>query len=81
MVIISPPLVFTLHWSHGHSCEHVTVCLQRINKIAFIPIYFRNFGRNLKLSLFIGGLGNSAIFGVTYWKTSDFRILPRYAYC
>ena len=42
---------------------------------------FHNFGRNLKLSLFIGGLGNSAIFGVTYWKTSDFRILPRYAYC
>ena len=43
MVIISPPLVFTLHWSHGHSCDHVTVCLQRINKNAFIPIYFRIF--------------------------------------
>ena len=48
---------------------------------SLITTFFINFGRNLKLSLFIGGLGNSAIFGVTYWKTSDFRILPRYAYC
>ena len=43
--------------------------------------FFRNFGRNLKPSLFIGGLGDNAIFEVTIWKPSDFRILPRYAYC
>ena len=42
---------------------------------------FRNFGRNLKLSLFIGGLRDNAIFEVTNWKPSDFHILPRYAYC
>jgi len=40
-----------------------------------------NFGRNLKPSLFIGGLGDNAVFEVTIWKPSDFRILPRYAYC
>jgi len=43
--------------------------------------FFRNFGRNLKPSLFIGGLGDNAVFEVTIWKPSDFRILPRYAYC
>ena len=42
---------------------------------------FSNFGRNLKLSLFIGGLRDNAVFEVTNWKPSDFRILPRYAYC
>jgi hypothetical protein len=40
----------------------------------------RSFGKNLKLSLFIGGLRDCAIFEVTNWKPSDFRILPRYAY-
>jgi len=42
--------------------------------------FFCNFGRNLKPSLFIGSLGANAIFEVTIWKPSDFRILPRYAY-
>jgi len=51
-------------------------------KVSFVlHSIFRNFGRNLKLSLFIGGLGDNAVFEVTIWKPSDFRILPRYAYC
>ena len=43
--------------------------------------FFRNFGRIRRISLFIGGLRDNAIFEVTNWKPSDFRILPRYAYC
>ena len=54
---------------------------RRVNfSFAFLS-FFRNFGRNLKLSLFIGGLRDNAIFEVTNWKPSYFRILPRYAYC
>ena len=48
---------------------------------AFVSIMFCNFGRNPKLSLFIGGLRDNAIFEVTNWKPSDFRILPQPAYC
>ena len=40
-----------------------------------------NFGRKTKPSLFIGGLRDNAVFEVTNWKPSDFRILPQYAYC
>ena len=46
-----------------------------------LPSFFRNYRRNLKPSLFIEGLRENAIFEVTNWKPSDFRILPRYAYC
>ena len=60
----------------------VTPSRQKKKRVSFVlHSTFRNFGRNLKLSLFIGGLRDNAIFEVTNWKPSYFRILPRYAYC
>ena len=40
---------------------------------------FRNFGRNLKLSVVIGSLRDKALLRVTNWKPTDFRILPQFA--
>ena len=59
----------------------LTPSRQKKNEFFVLLSTFRNFGRNLKPSLFIGSLGANAIFEVTIWKPSDFRILPRYAYC
>jgi hypothetical protein len=40
---------------------------------------FRNFVRNLKLSVAIGSLRDKALLRVTNWKPTDFRILPQFA--
>ena len=62
-------------------CLYTTLLSSFFTESTCFLSFFRNFGRNLKPSLFIGSLGANAIFEVTIWKPSDFRILPRYAYC
>jgi hypothetical protein len=49
--------------------------------VLFSQLFLVTLEENLKPYLFIGGLKDNAIFEVTNWKPSDFRILPRYAYC
>jgi len=74
--------VATVREDSGHAVLLLSLGNERKASFPFaFRSFFRNFGRNLKLSLFIGGLRNNAIFEVTNWKPSDFRILPRSAFC